>query len=114
MSVVTPDDPPEREARIRELAYSLWEAEGRPQGRAEEFWQRASAEIGAEEFGGADPIPDISEAKAAIEEKMGEIAGRLAEAAKPKRGVKAPAARAPAAKRAPARAKPKGDGAASP
>jgi hypothetical protein len=31
----------ELEGRIRERAYFLWEADGRPEGRAEEFWARA-------------------------------------------------------------------------
>jgi Protein of unknown function (DUF2934) len=30
------------EDRIRECAYHIWEASGRPSGRDEEFWQRAS------------------------------------------------------------------------
>jgi Protein of unknown function (DUF2934) len=30
------------EARVRERAYSLWEREGCPQGRAEEHWHRAA------------------------------------------------------------------------
>jgi hypothetical protein len=30
-----------RENRIRECAYHIWEASGRPSGRDEEFWQRA-------------------------------------------------------------------------
>ena len=30
-----------RENRIRERAYQLWEAGGRPSGRDEEFWHRA-------------------------------------------------------------------------
>ena len=30
-----------REQRIRELAYQMWEAEGRPEGRAEHYWNRA-------------------------------------------------------------------------
>jgi len=29
------------EARIRERAYHIWEASGRPWGRDEEFWHRA-------------------------------------------------------------------------
>lgn len=33
------------EQRIRERAYSLWEAEGRPHGRSEEYWNRASEEL---------------------------------------------------------------------
>jgi hypothetical protein len=32
------------EGRIRERAYFLWEREGRPFGRAEEFWERARQE----------------------------------------------------------------------
>jgi Protein of unknown function (DUF2934) len=30
------------EDRIREHAYYMWEASGRPAGRDDEFWQRAS------------------------------------------------------------------------
>jgi hypothetical protein len=29
------------EQRIRERAYRMWEREGRPEGRAEEYWNRA-------------------------------------------------------------------------
>jgi hypothetical protein len=32
----------ELESRVRERAYYLWEQEGRPEGRAEEFWARAA------------------------------------------------------------------------
>ena len=39
----------DREQRIRERAQSLWEEEGKPQGRDEEFWHRAEALIKAEE-----------------------------------------------------------------
>ncbi len=31
----------EREQRIRELAYSIWQHEGRPHGQAERHWQMA-------------------------------------------------------------------------
>jgi hypothetical protein len=30
---------------IRERAYALWEAEGRPEGRALEHWRRAEREV---------------------------------------------------------------------
>jgi hypothetical protein len=33
---------------ISERAYHIWEAEGRPQGRDREHWERASREIEAE------------------------------------------------------------------
>jgi hypothetical protein len=31
----------EQEQRIREWAYELWQADGAPEGRAEEYWHRA-------------------------------------------------------------------------
>jgi hypothetical protein len=31
--------------RIRRRAYALWEQEGRPEGRADEYWRRAEAEV---------------------------------------------------------------------
>lgn len=34
------------EVRIRERAYHIWEASGRPLGRDKEFWQRACEQIG--------------------------------------------------------------------
>jgi Protein of unknown function (DUF2934) len=36
---------PDRQERISRRAYELWEQEGRPEGRSEEFWARAQAEI---------------------------------------------------------------------
>jgi hypothetical protein len=33
------------EARIRERAYLIWEAEGRPEGRAADHWTRALKEV---------------------------------------------------------------------
>jgi hypothetical protein len=43
-----------REGRIRERARSLWEIEGRPEGRADEHWRRAGEEL-ARESAGARP-----------------------------------------------------------
>jgi Protein of unknown function (DUF2934) len=40
---------PEHEQHIRELAYHLWEQDGRPSGRDVEFWQRARALVAIEE-----------------------------------------------------------------
>jgi Protein of unknown function (DUF2934) len=37
------------EGRIRERAYHIWEASGRPLGRDEEFWQRACQQIGIDD-----------------------------------------------------------------
>jgi hypothetical protein len=36
------------EKTIRERAYHIWEAEGRPHGRDREHWERANREIAAE------------------------------------------------------------------
>ncbi|MBW7970029.1 DUF2934 domain-containing protein [Bradyrhizobium sp. BR 10289] len=43
------------EALIRTYAYQLWEKAGRPQGRDQEFWDAAKAEVDAE-----SEIPDPS------------------------------------------------------
>lgn len=40
----------DRERRIRERAYRIWEEEGRPHGRQEEHWRQASREVGDELF----------------------------------------------------------------
>jgi hypothetical protein len=39
----------ERAQRIREIAYGLWEKEGSPEGRHEEFWLRAEAVLDQDE-----------------------------------------------------------------
>jgi hypothetical protein len=49
---------PEREARIRERAYYLWEEDGRPEGRDTEFWERARELIGMEENADAPLLPN--------------------------------------------------------
>jgi Protein of unknown function (DUF2934) len=43
------------ERQIRERAYLLWEQAGRPEGRAEEFWFAAHAELAGEADDGAAP-----------------------------------------------------------
>jgi hypothetical protein len=37
-----------REQAVRELAYAIWEANGCPDGRADEHWCQAEAQIDAE------------------------------------------------------------------
>lgn len=39
------------EDRIRERAYALWDAAGKPEDQAERFWRQAEDEIRAEESG---------------------------------------------------------------
>ncbi|MCQ4158913.1 DUF2934 domain-containing protein [Roseomonas sp. GC11] len=50
------------EDRIRQRAYALWEAEGRPEGQEEAHWHRARAEIAA---AGAREAPEPAPRKAA-------------------------------------------------
>ena len=42
----------DRETRIRDRAHAIWEEEGRPVGQDREHWERAAAEIDAEERDG--------------------------------------------------------------
>jgi hypothetical protein len=49
---------PEREQRIRERAYHLWEADGKPHGRDVEYWERARELTGMEESAGSGLLPD--------------------------------------------------------
>jgi DUF2934 family protein len=48
----------DRLERVRQRAYELWEQEGRPDGKEEEHWRRADAEIACEE---APSAPTTSE-----------------------------------------------------
>jgi hypothetical protein len=54
---------PDKEARIRERAYTLWVEEGRIPGRSDEYWYRAEQEVETEAAPGSDDasvysIPD--------------------------------------------------------
>jgi len=84
------DMTPEREQRIRERAYHLWEVDGRPHGRDLEFWERARELVGMEESAGAGLIPNpqthpspnevapgIKVEEAEIQENYGEFPGRM-------------------------------------
>jgi hypothetical protein len=48
-----------REEKIRVRAYELWEKDGSPEGRADEYWEQAQAQIDEEEYAadrsGSDP-----------------------------------------------------------
>ena len=54
----------DREQRIRELAYSIWEQEGRPHGQAERHWEMARKAVETFELAevavvmNADGVPD--------------------------------------------------------
>jgi len=73
------DDTDETRLRhIRERAYHLWEAEGRPPGRESEFWERASELVGMEESGvsGQIPVEEERPEEAFLQENLGEFPGR--------------------------------------
>ena len=67
--------------KIQVRAYELWEQEGRPDGRAEEFWHRASSELSTNGAPKKASKPATARAPKAVSEP----------AAKPKKtGVKKP------------------------
>lgn len=83
----SPAADPEREHRVRERAYHLWETDGKPHGRDVEYWERARELIAIEENVGAGQLPNpmtypetargsgVEEAE--IQENLGEFPGRL-------------------------------------
>ena len=80
---------PDREQRVRERAYHLWETEGKPHGRDVDYWERARELIGMEESAGSGLLPNpqttpdatrntgIEEAD--IQENLGEFPDRLSD-----------------------------------
>jgi hypothetical protein len=51
------DSEQDMETRIRKRAYALWDQDGRPEGRTEEYWEKARRLIEAED----DPkAPDMT------------------------------------------------------
>jgi hypothetical protein len=53
----------DREQRIQERAYAIWEAEGRPEGRERDHWQQAEHELAALTSRAVDPSPAPSPVK---------------------------------------------------
>lgn len=78
---------PDREQRVRERAYHLWEAEGKPHGRDVEYWERARELISIEESRDAGKLPNPQKRtqsvretgveEAAIQENLGEFPDRF-------------------------------------
>lgn len=102
---------PDREQRVRERAYHLWEADGKPHGRDVEFWERARELVGMEESAGAGRLPnpqarpngsrETGIEQAAIEENLGEFPDPLADQGEV-RAIPAPKRRARAKPKKPA------------
>ncbi len=104
------DDDPAREERVKERAYHLWEADGRPHGQHDEYWERASELVRMEGAGlagqlpnpaslpGADPSLTEPVEEAFIQENLGEFPDRFADQGesqptpKPKHAARAKAA----------------------
>jgi hypothetical protein len=80
---------PERENRVRERAYLMWEADGRPHGRDVEYWERARELVGMEESAGSGMLPnpqttpgairEIGVEEAEVQKNLGEFPDRLAD-----------------------------------
>ena len=80
-----------RQQHIRERAYHLWEADGGPHGRQDEYWERAQELVGMEEspqagqlpnpasLPGADPDRVQIIEEASIQDNLGEFPDRLAD-----------------------------------
>lgn len=80
---------PEREHRVRERAYLLWESEGKPHGRDVEYWERARELVGMEESAGSGLLPnpqsepdsprETGVEEAEIQQNLGEFPDRFAD-----------------------------------
>ena len=85
-----------REQIIRDTAYAIWEAEGKPHGRATQHWSQAQERVAASLTGGAKPP---AKGKAAASAKTASAEAKPpAKAAATKSAAKSPAAKTPAAK----------------
>ncbi len=85
------ENDPARDTRIKERAYHLWEADGGPHGRHDEYWERARELIGMEDSAGAAQLPNPETVpgrdatlvepieEAFIQENLGEFPDRFAD-----------------------------------
>ena len=58
------------EQHIRERAYHLWEQDGSPEGRADEYWDKARRQIVAEGDGTAAPVAADQSKKRNLEDAV--------------------------------------------
>ena len=75
---------PERDARIKDVAKELWEADGKPEGREAEFTERADELVRMEMSGRTgqkdnpqdhELIPGVLVEEASIQDNLGELPG---------------------------------------
>lgn len=96
-----------REQTIRDVAYAIWEAEGKPQGRDAQHWRMAEERVAAsadKNAGVKATSPTQRAAKPAAPAKGKVVAAKPASAAPAKAAPKSPA-KAAAAKAKPAASK---------
>ena len=79
----------DREDRIRHRAYEIWERDGRPEGRGEDHWAQACAEIEAEDraAGMAEPVAMVAAVKDAAAGAVKKVVRRTKTAATELLGV---------------------------
>jgi hypothetical protein len=83
-----------REQTIRDVAYAIWEAEGKPQGRDAQHWRMAEERVaasGGKEPGAKAKPPAKVAAKAAPPTKGKAAAAKTSETAPAKPAAKGPA-----------------------
>jgi hypothetical protein len=79
----------DREERIKQRAYALWQSEGHRHGRHEDHWHRAEREIAAEEAGpGATPRRASRSRKAPAEKTAAATPARSRSTSSETRGAK--------------------------
>ncbi len=75
----------DKEARIRQRAYEIWQRQGQPQGRDAEHWRQAEAEIMAEADAAVEQGADVAPAgKLQGEEPVPQVAPQRSRRASPK------------------------------
>ena len=67
----------EREDRVKSRAYAIWEKEGRPEGRHEEHWHRASDELESDAHPDSRSLGSAAQSDLIPEENGSERAGSL-------------------------------------
>jgi hypothetical protein len=86
----------DREERIKQRAYAIWQSEGHRHGRHEDHWHRAEREIAAEEAGpGEAPRRASRPRKAAAEKSVAATPARSRGASGETRGEKPKAPKKP-------------------
>jgi len=70
--------PDDTETRIRKKAHMLWEEAGRPEGRAEDHWDKARILVAIEDDRTSlKPVAQVSSEPLEIQDNLGELPGAL-------------------------------------